>query len=112
MRTEKEKIDQELRNFGVSPPTGPFFPPPAEMRRQHALSITSQDVRDRTQTIDSYAGDLDELPVYTANINKNPTFGLRVRTSSETEPLKKEEKVNIFLYKLEVLSSSSACLNG
>ena len=78
------------------------------MRRQHALSITSQDVRDRTQTIDSYAGDLDELPVYTANINKNPTFGLRVRTSSETEPLKKEEKVNVCPNKFEVLSSISA----
>ena len=71
------------------------------MRRQHALSITSQDVRDRTQTIDSYAGDLDELPVYTANINKNPTFGLRVRTSSETEPLKKEEKVISFYISLK-----------
>ena len=82
------------------------------MRRQHALSITSQDVRDRTQTIDSYAGDLDELPVYTANINKNPTFGLRVRTSSETEPLKKEEKVNICPNKFEVLSSRSASHGG
>lgn len=82
------------------------------MRRQHALSITSQDVRDRTQTIDSYAGDLDELPVYTANINKNPTFGLRVRTSSETEPLKKEEKVNACPNKFEVLSSISASHGG
>ena len=82
------------------------------MRRQHALSITSQDVRDRTQTIDSYAGDLDELPVYTANINKNPTFGLRVRTSSETEPLKKEEKVNVCPNKFEVLSSISTSHGG
>lgn len=86
-----------MRIYGVNPSTGPFFPPPAEMRRQHALSITSQYdgiVRDRTQTIESYAGDLAELPVYTSNpSNRNPLFGLRVRTNSETEPLKKDDKV-------------------
>jgi len=92
LRMKKENLDQELRIYGVSPPTGPFFPPPAEMRRQHALSITSQDGRDRTQTIDSYNGDLDELPVYTSNqSNRNPFHGLRLRTTSETEPLKNKD---------------------
>ncbi|XP_057301545.1 RNA-binding protein FXR1-like [Hydractinia symbiolongicarpus] len=96
LRSQKDNIDLELRIYGVNPSTGPFFPPPAEMRRQHALSITSQYdgiVRDRTQTIESYAGDLAELPVYTSNpSNRNPLFGLRVRTNSETEPLKKDDK--------------------
>ena len=67
------------------------------MRRQHALSITSQVdgvSRDRTQTIESYAGDLAELPVYTSNpTNRNTLIGLRVRTTSESEVLKKDDKV-------------------
>ena len=66
------------------------------MRRQHALSITSQNdlaVRDRTQTIESYVGDLAELPVYTSSYNnKNPL--LRLRTTSETECLSKGDKVS------------------
>ncbi|XP_066914491.1 RNA-binding protein FXR1-like [Clytia hemisphaerica] len=96
LRDQKENIDSELRTYGVNPPTGPFFPPPAEMRRQHALSLCSQSdmVRDRTQTIDSYAGDLAELPVYTSNTSNksNSSWNIRVRTHSETEVLKKEEK--------------------
>jgi len=95
LRSEKENIDGELRTFGISPPSGPFFPPPAEMRRQHALSVNSQTeamARDRTQTIESYAGDLAELPVYTSNpTNRHTLASLRVRTTSETE-VKKEEK--------------------
>ncbi|XP_065644572.1 RNA-binding protein FXR1 isoform X2 [Hydra vulgaris] len=92
LRKQKDNIDQELRAYGIHPSTGPFFPPPAEMRRQHALSITSQnDVRDRTQTIESYIGDLAELPVYTSSFNnKNPL--LRLRTTSETECLTKSDK--------------------
>lgn len=95
LRSQKENIDLELRSFGVNPPTGPFFPPPAEMQRQHALSLCSQPdlMRDRTQTIDSYAGDLAELPVYTSNASRSTTWNLRVRTHSETEVLKKEDKV-------------------
>lgn len=97
LRSQKENIDLDLRSFGVNPPTGPFFPPPAEMRRQHALSLSSQPdlMRDRTQTIDSYAGDLAELPVYTSNAsrsNTNASWNTRVRTHSESE-VKKEEKV-------------------
>lgn len=96
LRNEKENIDNELRTYGISPPSGPFFPPPAEMRRQHALSVTSQDAsgaRDRTQTIESYSGDLDQLPVYTSNpTNRHSLSSLRVRTTSETEVHKKEEK--------------------
>jgi len=95
LRNEKENIDNELRTYGISPPSGPFFPPPAEMRRQHALSVSSQTdalARDRTQTIESYAGDLAELPVYTSNpTNRHSLSSLRVRTTSETE-VKKEEK--------------------
>jgi len=93
LRSEKENIDNELRTYGISPPSGPFFPPPAEMRRQHALSVTSQDgqgSRDRTQTIESYTGDLHELPVYSSNPNNRHSLS-RVRTTSETES-KKEEK--------------------
>ena len=99
MRNKKEKIDIELRALGLNPVTGPFFPPPAEMRRQHALSITSTDGsgRDRTQTIESYTGDLMDIPLFTTSIepmqrNRNPYFGVRVRTHSETEP-KKDDKV-------------------
>ena len=68
------------------------------MRRQHALSVTSQEAvaRDRTQTIESYSGDLDQLPVYTSNpTNRHSLSSLRVRTTSETEVHKKEEKVNV-----------------
>jgi len=94
LRNDKENIDNELRTYGISPPSGPFFPPPAEMRRQHALSVSSQDStaaspRDRTQTIESYTGDLHELPVYHGNPTNRHTS--RVRTTSETEA-KKEEK--------------------
>lgn len=81
------------------------------MRRQHALSLGSQSdmSRDRTQTIDSYAGDLDELPVYTSNTSNksNNSWNIRVRTHSETEVLKKEDKVrklcsieHVYLYPL------------
>ena len=81
------------------------------MRRQHALSITSQmDGRDRTQTIDSYAGDLDELPVYTANTNRIPAFGLRVRTTSETEPLKKEANEFLYFFLIAINQLSVHCL--
>ena len=73
------------------------------MRRQHALSLCSQPdmMRDRTQTIDSYAGDLEELPVYTSNVarcNINITWNSRVRTHSETDVHKKEEKVRVCVF--------------
>jgi len=96
LRNSKESIDNELRTYGISPPSGPFFPPPAEMRRQHAMSVTSQSdplSRDRTQTIESYAGDLAELPVYHSNpTNRHSLASLRVRTTSETDGHKKEER--------------------
>jgi len=55
--------------------------------------------RDRTQTIDSYAGDLAELPIYTSNSSNKSSnsWNIRVRTHSETEVLKKEDKVMIQL---------------
>ena len=79
-----------MKELGLSPTSGPYFPPPAEMRRQHALSIGQSDypVRDRTQTVDSYAGDLSELPIYTGSehYSKNRMSMLsRIRTTSESE---------------------------
>eukprot|EP00795_Rhopilema_esculentum_P016229 gene16229-7603_t len=90
LRQEKEIIDNQLKDLGFSPTSGPHFPPPAEMKRQHALSVGQSDfhVRDRTQTVDSYTGDLTELPVYTGSdhYSKNRMSMLsRIRTTSESE---------------------------
>eukprot|EP00794_Sanderia_malayensis_P011285 gene11285-12465_t len=91
LRVEKENIDNQIKVLGLSPTSGPYFPPPAEMKRQHALSVGHSDFgpRDRTQTVDSYTGDLMELPVYTGTsdpFNKNPMSMLtRIRTTSESE---------------------------
>ncbi len=89
--------------LGLSPTSGPYFPPPAEMKRQHALSIGQTDApRDRTQTVDSYTGDLMELPVYTGTTdpyNRNPMSLLsRIRTTSESEGVssRKNEHVSVF----------------
>ena len=83
--------------LGVIPTLGPYFPPPAEMKRQHALSVGHIDFslipRERTQTVDSYAGDLAELPVYHGKGESR--VGLRIRTHSESEGCRKEEKVCI-----------------
>ncbi len=89
LRTEKENIDSQIKGLGLSPPSGPFFPPPAEMKRQHALSVGQSDApRDRTHTVESYTGDLMELPVYigTDPYSRNPMSLLsRIRTTSESE---------------------------
>ena len=90
LRQTKEIIDNQLKELGFSPTSGPHFPPPAEMKRQHALSVGQSDfhVRDRTQTVDSYTGDLTELPVYTGSdhYSKNRMSMLsRIRTTSESE---------------------------
>lgn len=77
----------------MSPTSGPQFPSPAEMKRQHALSVGHSDMpphtqRDRTQTVDSYAGDLTDLPVYTGAdpYSRTPSSMLsRIRTTSESE---------------------------
>lgn len=83
-------LDLQFKELGLSPTSGPYFPPPAEMKRQHALSVGHSDfpLRDRTQTVDSYTGDLTELPVYTGSepYSKSRMSMLsRIRTTSESE---------------------------
>ena len=109
LRQEKDIIDQQFKELGLSPTSGPYFPPPAEMKRQHALSVGQSEypLRDRTQTVDSYTGDLTELPIYTGSeqYSKNRMSMLsRIRTTSESEGVSSRKadnvKIRFFLFLL------------
>ena len=90
----------QFKELGLSPTSGPYFPPPAEMKRQHALSLGQIDYpgRDRTQTVESYTGDLTELPIYTGSehYSKNRmTMLSRIRTTSESEGVSSRKPDNV-----------------
>ena len=90
----------QFKELGLSPTAGPYFPPPAEMKRQHALSLGQSDYpgRDRTQTVESYTGDLTELPIYTGSdhYSKNRMSMLsRIRTTSESEGVSSRKTDNV-----------------
>ncbi|KAK3744750.1 hypothetical protein QZH41_003386 [Actinostola sp. cb2023] len=93
MKREKEGLDQQLQNMGISPPTGPsYIPTPAEMRSGTNLMIATHDStssggRDRSLTTDSYGGDLNEALSISTNPGQKGRINttVRIRSSSESD---------------------------
>lgn len=91
MKREKEGLDQQLQNMGISPPTGPsYIPTPAEMRSGTNLVIpepSNSGGRDRSMTTESYGGDLNEALSISTNPGQKGRLNttVRIRSSSESE---------------------------
>ncbi|EDO44731.1 predicted protein [Nematostella vectensis] len=92
MKREKESLDHQLQNMGISPPTGPsYIPTPAEMRIGTNLMVAPPDStgstgRDRALTTDSYGGDLSEgMSISTDPGTTARPSTIRIRSSSESD---------------------------
>mgnify|MGYP001794713945 CR=1 FL=1 len=89
MKKEKEALDIQLRNMGITPPTGPsYIPTPAEMRMGTNLTFPGMDPnlgRDRSMTTESFGGDIGDAMFVSNPGSKARTSGLRIRSSSESE---------------------------
>ncbi|CAB3983715.1 synaptic functional regulator FMR1-like isoform X1 [Paramuricea clavata] len=90
IKKEKESLEQQLKNMGLTPQTGPsYMPSLAEMKSGPNVVLSGLPLeppsRDRSNTTDSYAGDLNIAPEFTSNRSEEMDMGPRIRTSSMGE---------------------------
>ncbi|XP_028405557.1 synaptic functional regulator FMR1-like [Dendronephthya gigantea] len=90
IKKEKENLEQQLKNMGLTPQNGPsYLPSLAEMRSGPNVVLSGIPLepasRDRSYTTDSYAGDLNVAPEFTSNRSDEMDLGPRIRTSSMGE---------------------------
>ena len=76
--------------MGLTPQTGPsYMPSLAEMKSGPNVVLSGlpsePPSRDRSNTTDSYAGDLNIAPEFTSNRSEEMDMGPRIRTSSMGE---------------------------
>lgn len=99
IKKEKENLEQQLKNMGLTPQMGPsYMPSLAEMKSGPNVVLPGLFLeppsRDRSNTTDSYAGDLNKAPEFTSSRSDEMELGPRIRTSSMGEGAVESREVN------------------
>ena len=99
IKKEKENLEQQLKNMGLTPQAGPsYLPSLAEMKSGPNVVLSGLPLeppsRDRSYTTDSYAGDLNKAPEFTSNRSDEMDLGPRIRTSSMGEGVLESRDLN------------------